>query len=271
MLINWWHGWGQIVLVILGVVLMVAIAAIGQYKNRVWLWGSIGVLVLLLLNIPEIILRQQPPTAILYLALIGSGAAILLGIGYLIYLLAAKEPAPVEAVPAAYDEGQPFQGFAGTAGYESQPNTQEVVEICQVCGNEIPIGYSTCPQCTRSDISEPRDQTIIKKALATAWLTITSRRGQGTRFDLAGEKIKIGRKADNDIVLDDETVSREHAIISKTETGYAILDMISTAGTMVNGSAIREPTLLADADVILLGDTELTFKEIKSAKGGDSR
>jgi len=71
-------------------------------------------------------------------------------------------------------------------------------------------------------------------------------------------RIKLGRRDDNDIVLDDIFVSRNHAEVEKRDVFYYIRDQNSRYGTFVNGSRITE-TRLDYGDEIQLGNTIVTF------------
>ena len=54
-------------------------------------------------------------------------------------------------------------------------------------------------------------------------------------FELAGERLQIGRSADNDIAINDAEVSRRHALLIRQADGqYAIEDSGSTNGTFIN-------------------------------------
>lgn len=56
-------------------------------------------------------------------------------------------------------------------------------------------------------------------------------------YELA-ENITIGRSTTNQVVIDDATVSAQHAVIEKAETGYQIRDLGSTNGVYVNGKRL---------------------------------
>jgi hypothetical protein len=70
--------------------------------------------------------------------------------------------------------------------------------------------------------------------------------------------ITLGRRNDNDIVLEDIFVSRKHAAVEKRGVFYYIRDEQSRYGTFVNGSRVTE-TRLDYGDEIQLGNTLLTF------------
>ncbi|MDH4211067.1 MAG: GAF domain-containing protein [candidate division WOR-3 bacterium] len=71
-------------------------------------------------------------------------------------------------------------------------------------------------------------------------------------------RITLGRRADNDIVLDDIYVSRTHAAVERRGIFYYIRDEHSRYGTFVNGARVTE-TRLDYGDEIQLGNTVVTF------------
>ena len=81
--------------------------------------------------------------------------------------------------------------------------------------------------------------------------------GAGARFLLDAVETKIGRDTSNEIQLDDITVSRSHAMITKKD-GYSIKDLGSLNGTYLNAIAVRETTVNA-GDEIQIGKYHLTL------------
>ena len=88
-------------------------------------------------------------------------------------------------------------------------------------------------------------------------LIILKGAGVGSRYLLDSTEIKIGRDLNNEIILDDITVSRSHAVISKSN-GYLIRDLGSLNGTYINAIATKE-TVLADGDEIQVGKFHFTL------------
>ncbi|HEU4685296.1 MAG TPA: FHA domain-containing protein [Nitrospira sp.] len=85
--------------------------------------------------------------------------------------------------------------------------------------------------------------------------------GQGTRsVELTGDGFTIGRKAGNDLPIEDHTVSGRHAKVVKVQSVYFLEDLKSTNGTWVNGKRI-ERHQLRDADVITIGQHRIIFQE----------
>lgn len=77
--------------------------------------------------------------------------------------------------------------------------------------------------------------------------------------------IKIGRDFDNDVCLDDFSVSRHHAEIEQIDDKYIIRDLGSKNGTYVNQQHLLEGPI-TDKDEILIGEITLVFNLIDSEK-----
>lgn len=70
----------------------------------------------------------------------------------------------------------------------------------------------------------------------------------------------VGRLPDNDVVIDDATVSRRHcAIVVHSDLSVEVHDVASKNGTTVNGTKIAGPTRLKDGDEIGLSERQLRF------------
>lgn len=87
------------------------------------------------------------------------------------------------------------------------------------------------------------------------------------RFPINKPLLRIGRKADSEIFIDDMVVSIEHAVIESTKdpdrergTLYFLKDLVSTNGTYVNGEKITQ-VRLRNGDVIRIGWNTFKFIE----------
>jgi len=72
--------------------------------------------------------------------------------------------------------------------------------------------------------------------------------------------LNLGRQRDNQIVLDDPSVSRHHAQIRLRFGHYTLFDLGSTGGTLINGQRVRE-ALLRSGDIIVIGSKTLIYVE----------
>ena len=82
----------------------------------------------------------------------------------------------------------------------------------------------------------------------------------GDRITLGDAAIAIGRSSECGIALADSNISRRHAEIKRLGTNWAISDLQSTNGTLVNGERITTNRVLRDGDVITVGETNLRYE-----------
>lgn len=87
-------------------------------------------------------------------------------------------------------------------------------------------------------------------------------------YPLVKAVINIGRRLENDLVIDDRRVSRNHAQLRAVGGHYVLCDLGSTGGTFVNGSRVRE-TIIYPNDIISLGGVKLTFRQDNPPPRGD--
>jgi tetratricopeptide (TPR) repeat protein len=78
---------------------------------------------------------------------------------------------------------------------------------------------------------------------------------------LAGNTVRIGRDARNDIVLDDKSVSRFHAEVRADAGTFFIVDLKSRNGVWVNGQQIKGRAALALGAPVTLGAYELALED----------
>lgn len=82
----------------------------------------------------------------------------------------------------------------------------------------------------------------------------------GRSYAILRSPTRLGRLADNDIVLDDRRVSRHHAEVREQGGRWVVRDTGSTNGTAVNGKVIRE-VILKPGDTISLGGLEVKWEQ----------
>src|SRR3984957_3273566 len=78
-------------------------------------------------------------------------------------------------------------------------------------------------------------------------------------YSLDKPTIAIGTHPANDVVLDDTTVSRRHATITRRASGFELADLGSTNGTFVNGRRLSDPITLKPGDEIKFGAVRFAF------------
>ncbi len=95
--------------------------------------------------------------------------------------------------------------------------------------------------------------------LAQCKLAVIKGRERGREYLVSGDVIRVGKSDDNDLVLNEETVSRVHLEILRDQKGYLLRDLHSTNGTFLDGSEIREAYIRAGS-VITVGTVQLKFQ-----------
>src|SRR5579871_6320898 len=96
--------------------------------------------------------------------------------------------------------------------------------------------------------------------MASAYIVMPTTSGEKKVILANGYMWKIGRQAENDVVVQSEVVSRQHAILQRAEDGgYYLIDMGSRNGSFVNGIRVSVPMGLQDGDQISVGDSQLIF------------
>jgi pSer/pThr/pTyr-binding forkhead associated (FHA) protein len=95
---------------------------------------------------------------------------------------------------------------------------------------------------------------------ALAKFVVRSGPRKGERVLVKVPIVNIGRADYNDIILTDESVSSQHAKLTRREGLWILVDLGSTNGTMVDGERIAEDTPLAPGCFVRFGDVQLVFE-----------
>ena len=80
-------------------------------------------------------------------------------------------------------------------------------------------------------------------------------------YPLQRDTYALGRSPKNDIVLNDPNVSTFHARVERGASGFTLVDLKSTNGTVVNKKRLKEPALLRPNDLLVLGPVRLRYLE----------
>ena len=106
-----------------------------------------------------------------------------------------------------------------------------------------------------------------------ARVKVKSADGRSRFFEIPENAVlTIGRSDAADIVLDDMTVSRRHAVVGAAENGCFIEDNSSTSGTWINGERISGRRTVSSSDNIKIGGYELSVSAgAQAAAGGAGR
>ena len=118
---------------------------------------------------------------------------------------------------------------------------------------QIPVTTSGERPLTQEDL-----QTISRLADDTALLIATRGALSGSRYLLDEDEVTVGRDPRADILLDDSTVSRQHAVFRRENGAYTVSDAGSLNGTYVNRQRVDKATL-KNGDEIMIGKFRLIY------------
>jgi hypothetical protein len=151
--------------------------------------------------------------------------------------------------------------------------------FCNQCGHHNPADARFCASCGAplslapdTTVTIPRvdplqelpgeEQLLVSLAdvpEATGVLVVRAGPQAGQRFALEGQITRLGRSTENEISLDDITVSRHHADIEASGDRYLVRDAGSLNGTYLNLERIDGDALLDSGDEIQFGKSRLVF------------
>jgi pSer/pThr/pTyr-binding forkhead associated (FHA) protein len=146
---------------------------------------------------------------------------------------------------------------------------------CAECGFQNPEASNYCARCgarlekgeageqtmtyTPEELGDDQSAAIQELSGKGPALVVRSGGGRaGESFFPSAERTLIGRSPECDIFLDDVTVSRRHAELTRDGETFTITDLGSLNGTFVNRKRI-ETAELEDDDEVQIGKYRLTF------------
>jgi pSer/pThr/pTyr-binding forkhead associated (FHA) protein len=84
--------------------------------------------------------------------------------------------------------------------------------------------------------------------------------GSLLRFELEKAVVTVGRSSSSDIVLENDNVSRSHALLTRIDDEYTVEDLDSRNGVLLNGMLVHA-AVLRDGDEVHIGDYVFTYQE----------
>ncbi|WP_223839314.1 FHA domain-containing protein [Saccharopolyspora pogona] len=114
----------------------------------------------------------------------------------------------------------------------------------------------TVPAAAAQPVPAPR---VPEEPSGRARLVINRGPDAGTGFAISTPRTTIGRGRECDIVVDDITVSREHAELRRRDGRFVLVDGGSLNGTYLNRMPV-ECAELTDGDEIWVGKARFTFR-----------
>ncbi|MFQ5770671.1 MAG: FHA domain-containing protein, partial [bacterium] len=116
--------------------------------------------------------------------------------------------------------------------------------ICDICQFKNPPKALTCEKCQTN---------LFQAKIRIAYIN-----GRNQTHYLFSQKYTLGRSADNDIVLTDPSVSRDHAEIEFKNGSFHITDKDSKNGSLLNDQHFKNRKL-HHLDIVQLGNAVIHF------------
>lgn len=103
------------------------------------------------------------------------------------------------------------------------------------------------------------DETSVRLSKTGAKLIRVTNPNKGQEIAIHAGRTSIGRNKDNDIVLNEPTVSAVHARIVSEKNSWRVINLLSSNGTFVNGKKITQHPL-NHGDRIRFGEVAFYFE-----------
>jgi pSer/pThr/pTyr-binding forkhead associated (FHA) protein len=124
---------------------------------------------------------------------------------------------------------------------------------------------------TIAPVLQQLEEKVSKRAQSlpahTGLLVVTNGATIGMTFELDHNLTTIGRNPENDIWLNDPTVSRSHAMIHRYGDQFFIDDLDSSNGTILHGVVIDQRSTLSSYDELCIGVFVFLFVQGTTAHG----
>ncbi|MEY4371588.1 MAG: hypothetical protein RL219_357 [Actinomycetota bacterium] len=141
--------------------------------------------------------------------------------------------------------------------------------FCNGCGHRNPPSSAFCSACGAvldatgehtASLSRVPSEPAASRGGGPGAAVLVVRGGDqdGLRFPLSDRLTSLGRSVENDISLDDITVSRRHAVLEHTPDGYVVHDNGSLNGTYVNQRRITTG-VIEHGDELQIGKFHFLF------------
>jgi len=95
-----------------------------------------------------------------------------------------------------------------------------------------------------------------------AFLVVLTGPARGTTLVVDRLPAELGRSPERDLVVDDETVSRRHAVLRGDRGCLEIEDLGSSNGTAINGNPMVGALTLLDGDLVSFGSATALVKRV---------
>jgi len=166
---------------------------------------------------------------------------------------ASAPPPPAAAAPASAAK------LVSTGYFQTPPKG---VPPLAVAPTPAPAASAPLPPAASSQPAPapppPPAKPSVPQALAKFLVRTGSLKGQ--RLYVKVPIVNIGRADYNDLVIPDDSVSSQHAKLTRREGVWILTDLGSTNGTLVDGEKVAEDVPIAPGAFVRFGDVQLVFE-----------
>ena len=139
---------------------------------------------------------------------------------------------------------------------------EDRANFCSSCGTPLRSADEeatlTLAAVAASEEQDDRDRYLENLPAGDALLVVRQGPAAGSTYRLDPDVTTIGRHPDSNIFLDDITVSRRHAEIERSPSGFVLTDVGSLNGTYLNRERI-DRAVLSNGDELQIGKFRLVF------------
>ncbi len=138
------------------------------------------------------------------------------------------------------------------------------MSTCTVCGHHGSADDRYCGKCGHTlavaDVTGVLDLDSAPDVQRdSAVLVVWRGPNEGASYQLTGDLVEIGRAPESKVFLDDITVSRHHATLTRNAEGWTLADAGSLNGSYVNRTRITSAAALRSGDEVQIGKYRFTF------------
>lgn len=122
---------------------------------------------------------------------------------------------------------------------------------CAICGSENREGSFFCCQCGAK---------LHFMGMPPAYLVNMNAGVDEMRYPISSRVSYIGREDMNQVIIQNEAISKKHAKLTFADSKFYIEDLSSSNGTFLNGTRVHTRTALRNGDLIRLGAVIVKFE-----------
>lgn len=190
----------------------------------------------------------------------------LLSIGVHCFLFEYAEPPATLA-----EQDDPLLRHARRAPNTPVPLSQDLLSLTKPSEPDADVSDATLDESsylwqeTAELDSVAQQPTALQPDKRGGAFVIRSGEMEGKGFLIDRPVVTIGRGIESDVIINDLSISRRHAQVSRQANGDYVQDLDSRNGTKVNDELLEAPRLLQHGDIVCVGDVRMEYTSVSTA------